>query len=597
MVNVHAQTVINKVTVGPEPLAIAYDSGKGEMFVANQGSFSSLANGNVSVIDDATNTVVATVTVGLNPDGIAYDSGKGEIFVANHGTLGGGSVSVISDATNTVVATINVGLEPFGVAYDPNEGEVFVANANAFGPNGTISVISDTNNTVVATVTVGYQPLALAYDPATGEVFVADTGVGLVSVITDGSIAGDLANHIEVTIPVGNTPDAVAYDSATGGIYVANEISHSVSVIDGPSETVVATVPVGTQPTGLAYDSGKGEMFVVNDVPALGAGTVSVIQDSTNTVVDTAVLGANAYAIAYDSSLGELYVTNQVGGIVLVLTDVAETSTSVTCSPTSVAAGSPSTCTATVSGASPTGSVTWSSSNPTGVFSASSCTLVSSSCSVSYHDTTIGAPVITASYGGDLTNFASTGATILANFKTVVTSESSTTILYGGAAYVDQTSTTGVSTYIYGSTSPDGTSVVVESSNLGCSATPSGITLSNGQCYDVEISGVTDGTAYLCLSNQVVDAGTLMYYYSGGSWVPATGISLTLSSPITSSNGVICGNVPVSALQGTPVAMGDPQILSAPEFPAGAILATIIPLLALAMFAIYKVKTRINSVL
>ena len=40
------------------------------------------------------------------PHGVVYDSGKGEVFVANFNSF---NVSVISDATNTVVASIPVG--------------------------------------------------------------------------------------------------------------------------------------------------------------------------------------------------------------------------------------------------------------------------------------------------------------------------------------------------------------------------------------------------------------------------------------------------------------------------------------------------------
>ena len=49
--------------------------------------------------------VVATVSVGSAPDAAAYDSSKGEVFVANGGD---DTVSVVSDATNHVVTTVNV---------------------------------------------------------------------------------------------------------------------------------------------------------------------------------------------------------------------------------------------------------------------------------------------------------------------------------------------------------------------------------------------------------------------------------------------------------------------------------------------------------
>jgi YVTN family beta-propeller protein len=77
---------------------VAYDSGKSEIFVANNGAAS------VSVISDSTNTVVANVTVGSGPVGVAYDSGKGEIFVAN---LNSNTVSVISDSPNLVAPSVS----------------------------------------------------------------------------------------------------------------------------------------------------------------------------------------------------------------------------------------------------------------------------------------------------------------------------------------------------------------------------------------------------------------------------------------------------------------------------------------------------------
>ena len=68
-----------------------------------------------SPIPTTTVKVTATIPVGTNPEGVAYDAGKGEMFIANYGS---NTVSVISDSSNTVVATVPVGIEPVGVAYD-----------------------------------------------------------------------------------------------------------------------------------------------------------------------------------------------------------------------------------------------------------------------------------------------------------------------------------------------------------------------------------------------------------------------------------------------------------------------------------------------
>ena len=100
--------------------------------------------------------VTATVTVGNLPGAVAYDSAKGEIFVANEGVAAGTStISVISDSNNTAVATIPVEA-PFGVAYDSGKSKIFVTNT-LFEPSllnpttnfisNTVSVISDSSNT------------------------------------------------------------------------------------------------------------------------------------------------------------------------------------------------------------------------------------------------------------------------------------------------------------------------------------------------------------------------------------------------------------------------------------------------------------------
>jgi hypothetical protein len=100
------------------------------------------------------------------------------------------------------------------------------------------------------------------------------------------------------------------------------------------------------------------------------------------------------------------------------------TSTSVTCSPGTVAVGQATTCTAmvtdTVSGGqtTPTGTVAFTSSRP-GSFSGSPCTLTgsgaSASCSVTYAPGASGTPTradtITATYGGDSTHDGSSGST------------------------------------------------------------------------------------------------------------------------------------------------------------------------------------------
>jgi YVTN family beta-propeller protein len=131
------------------------------------------------VISDGTNAVVATINTLYNPFYLAYDSAKGEIFVAD---AGANTIQVISDNTYVVIAnlTLPAGSSPYGLAYDSGSHKVFCTSGSS-----TVSVISENNNAVIENVSVGYRPQGLVYDAAKGEVFVANNDDGTVSVISD----------------------------------------------------------------------------------------------------------------------------------------------------------------------------------------------------------------------------------------------------------------------------------------------------------------------------------------------------------------------------------------------------------------------------
>ncbi len=281
-------------STGVSPQGVAYDSGKGEVFVT-------AGTRSVYVVSDTTNRIVNTLTVGSNARGVAYDSGKGEIFVTNYYS---NNVSVISDATNTVVATVSVGVSPIDVAYDSGKGELFVANYYS----SNVSVISDATNTVVASIPVGAYPDTVSYGIGRGEVFVANDFSKNVSVISDAT------NAVVATVAVGSFCRGTVYDAGVGELFYANG-GPRVSVISAATNAVVATIPVGSYPDGMAYDSANGEVFVANE----GSNNVSVISDATNTIVATVAGGNSPFDAAYDSGNGDVYVTNSGGGTLSIL--------------------------------------------------------------------------------------------------------------------------------------------------------------------------------------------------------------------------------------------------------------------------------------
>ncbi len=149
----------------------------------------------------------------------------------------------------------------------------------------------------------------------------------------------------------------------------------------------------------------------------------------------------------------------------------------------------------------------------------------------------------------------STAATpaIVASAQFVVTATLSTVAqTTGGSASANDSGVTGVSVDISGSTATDGTSTTITTTVLGSqpSGTAGSILTSVGY-YDVHVTGITDGTAQVCIENPSATQYSSMQYYDAGtsSWVDATPITFTAPD-------LLCGTVPVADLTGTPILLG-----------------------------------------
>jgi hypothetical protein len=131
-----------------------------------------------------------------------------------------------------------------------------------------------------------------------------------------------------------------------------------------------------------------------------------------------------------------------------------------------------------------------------------------------------------------------------------------------GEVSFDQTAQTGVSVSITGSSDPDGTPVAVTTAQLN-GWQPAGTGVSQvatnpAAYYDVEVQGVSDGTATISIENYGVFSQTTMEYWNGTQWLEASDISVLGSS--------VVGNIPVSALNGTIIALA--PILAITSFTA-----------------------------
>ncbi len=285
--NAATSTAPSTVAVGSYPDAVAYDSGNGDVYIANGDS------GNVSVVDGATGAVIRSISVGSEPGAVAYDVENGNIYVANAGSS---NLSVVNGPSDKVVGSIPVGTDPEAIAYDTINGYLYVVNCYSFN----VSVIDGASNAVIKWIPVGSNPAGIAFDPSNGYLYVADRGSHNVTVIN-----GATEKRVK-SIPVGFDPSGIGYDSDNGYVYVTHPDRDDLTVINGTTDSVVGTIATGERPDSVVADATNGIVYV----PNYWSKDVAVLNGSTDQVVLDVPVGNLPDALAYDSGSGYLFVSN-----------------------------------------------------------------------------------------------------------------------------------------------------------------------------------------------------------------------------------------------------------------------------------------------
>ena len=293
-----AQTLINTLLVGTNPVAIAVNQATNKIYVANQNS------NNVTIINGATLST-STVAAGAAPDAVVINSVTNKIYIAN---ANGNSVTVLDGTTNRT-STIAVGGYPIAIVANSTTNKIYVANYYA----NTVTVI-DGPTSHTSTVNVGSHPVALAVNAVSNVIYVADSGSNDVTVING-------ANNSTARVAVHSYPRAVAVDPFSNKILVANYSSGDVSIIDGPTNSV-SNVAVGTYPTAAAVDPVHSRFYVTSS----GSGTVTEIDEAT--LASTTVnVGSSPTSIDVDPLTNRVYLSNSIWNGTVTMVDTTDDST------------------------------------------------------------------------------------------------------------------------------------------------------------------------------------------------------------------------------------------------------------------------------
>ena len=287
--NVAHLNVIQPVTVGNSPVAVAVDNVRDQVVVTNSGS------GSISVVNLLDGSLLnpqspTSFLTGASPFGVAVLPRLGLAFVVNN-------------ASNTATVLDEVGLNgvfkppitvplcadcilPIGATINPDTAlAVFTLSEGTTNPEGFLGEISiaDAATGSVAgasTTQIDYLPLGVAVDPSlasdtTQSITVVATAAGLNQATGAGTSALDFLSSAGTLLPrVSNLdlPTDVTFDPANQVFLATDSGSNNVLVVN-PGSTVLSSIAASINPTSLDYNYNTSAIVTANS----GTSTISVI--------------------------------------------------------------------------------------------------------------------------------------------------------------------------------------------------------------------------------------------------------------------------------------------------------------------------------
>ena len=464
-----------------EPQGVAVDPATSAVYIADTG------NNRVEKFDSSGNYQSQFGSFGSGNGqfnssfGVAVDPASSDVYVTDYGN---NRVEKFDSSGHYLSQFGSTGADngqfknPVGVAVDPATSDVYVTDSG----NGRVEKFDSNGNYLSQVGSSGFgdgqlgNPQGVAVDPTTSDVYVTDSGGRRVERFD--SSGNFLSQFGSSGFGNGqfNLPEWVALDPATGDVYVADSGNNRVEKFGDQTDSTSTTV--SCSPSTVAVGQTTSCTATVTDTATGGAstptGSVSFTSDTAGgsfsssgscTLTGTGTAGQASCSASYtpgqvgsgSHGIAASYGGDPTHGISSGQTTVAvttrSTSTSVSCSPSTVAVGQTTSCTATVTdiaagtASTPTGSVSFTSDTAGGSFSSSgSCSLSPTgtagevSCAVSYTPGQVGSGThtITANYGGDSAHATSTSAGTV----TVMVRATSTTVSCSpGTVVVDQATT------------------------------------------------------------------------------------------------------------------------------------------------------------
>jgi DNA-binding beta-propeller fold protein YncE len=298
----HGNVAPVRVIEGPKaqlnwPTAIALDSERGELYVANSvgdsiNVFSATAQGDVA----PTRVLKGARTLLKNPSGVFVDTVNDEVWVANFGnhmatvyrrTASGDTAPLRVIRSAPVSEPASLFSNPFGVAYDTRREEIIAPNCVGHPRIGIFARTADKNAAPVRWIE-GQNTLlnrtvhSVGYDAIHDEI-VVNSNSGQAILTFRGGADG---NEAPIRIIHGpktqlRDPEKITLDPVNNEIYVFNmSIRDSVLVFDRMAQGDVAPKRILKGPDTL-LGAGAGAVDPVHNLLVVGGGNGLLIFDRT----------------------------------------------------------------------------------------------------------------------------------------------------------------------------------------------------------------------------------------------------------------------------------------------------------------------------
>ncbi len=288
-------------------------------YVTNGGS------GTVSVIDVVNARLDREIAVGQNPVAVAANPTRNEVYVVNSGSAWAqGSVSVINAENNSVVATIAVHRQPVSIEVDTVGELAYVANSGS----NSISVVDLKARREIGVVGAGEEPAATRVSPDGKTLVVANRRGNSVSLFDLFSLAPPAARFTAPSVRAvfegcpGASDVVILPDSSkafvacsAGHQIMAIRLAHAAAQPAAPASSqsvsaqpdrLEALLDVGQAPLQLALKPDGGELFAVNSL----SNSISEVITSTNDPGGSYMIGEDPVRGLVSDDNALLYVAN-----------------------------------------------------------------------------------------------------------------------------------------------------------------------------------------------------------------------------------------------------------------------------------------------